>query len=83
MNDTYNSLTLKQKVGQLFIVAGITINDHRDNTSQIKKLVKEYDVGGIMFLKGKVKRQAKLTNYCQSISKVPLFISIDANGVLI
>ena len=31
-----------------------------------------------MFLKGKVKRQAKLTNYCQSISKVPLFISIDA-----
>ena len=53
-------------------------NKSSKHENYIAKLVKKYKIGGVMFLQGGPKRQAKLTNYYQSISKIPLMIALDA-----
>lgn len=45
---------------------------------EIKDFIKKYYIGGIIFSKGGPKRQAKLTNEYQSLSKIPLFMAMDA-----
>ena len=66
-----------QKIAQLLMVSAYS-NKSISHTQGIEKLIKDYDIGGIMFLQGGPVRQARLTNYYQSQSKVPLFIAIDA-----
>ena len=44
----------------------------------ILNLIKDYHIGGIIYSKGGPVRQAKLNNELQSISKVPLLVSMDA-----
>ena len=70
-------LTLDEKIGQLFMVSAYS-NKSSKHENSIAKLVKKYKIGGLMFLQGGPKRQAKLTNYYQSISKIPLMIALDA-----
>ena len=70
-------LTLDEKIGQLFMVSAYS-NKSAKHEDYIAKLVKKYKIGGLMFLQGGPKRQAKLTNYYQSISKIPLMIALDA-----
>lgn len=77
VDSTYLSMTLEQKVGQLFMVAAYS-NKDSVHINRVEKLIKDYHVGGLIFFQGGPVRQAKLTNYYQSISKTPLFIGIDA-----
>ncbi|MDC1063523.1 glycoside hydrolase family 3 N-terminal domain-containing protein [Flavobacteriales bacterium] len=70
-------LTLDEKIGQLFMVSAYS-NKSAKHEDYIAKLVKKYKIGGLMFLQGGPKRQAKLTNYYHSISKIPLMIAQDA-----
>ena len=70
-------LTLDEKIGQLFMVSAYS-NKSAKPEDYIAKLVKKYKIGGLMFLQGGPKRQAKLTNYYQSISKIPLMVALDA-----
>ena len=70
-------LTLDEKIGQLFMVSAYS-NKSAKHEDYIAKLVKKYKIGGLMFLQGGPKRQAKLTNYYQSISKIPLMVALDA-----
>ena len=51
-------------------------NDKAD-TVQIKRLIDSCGIGGLIFMQGTPDKQALLTNYYQSKSKVPLLISID------
>ena len=69
-------MTLKQKIGQLFIhtVAPITIQKNKDN---IERAVKEYGVGGLLFSKGELKKQVQLTNQAQQWADIPLMITFD------
>lgn len=71
-----NSLTLKQKIGQLFIhtVAPYTTSHNKQN---IADAVKEYGVGGLLFSGGEVEKQVELTNYAQSMAGIPLIITFD------
>lgn len=77
VDSVYNKMTFDQRVGQLFMVAAYSNKDsvHYNN---IDKLIKNYHIGGLLFLQGGPMRQAKLTNRYQALSKVPLFIGIDA-----
>lgn len=70
-------LTLDEKIGQLFMVSAYS-NKSAKHEDYIAKLVKKHKIGGLMFLQGGPKRQAKLTNYYQSISKIPLMVALDA-----
>ncbi len=70
------TLSSDQKIAQLFMVAAYSNRDNAHKTD-IAKLVAEYGIGGLIFFQGGPVRQANLTNYYQSIAKVPLLISID------
>ncbi|MDI9257111.1 glycoside hydrolase family 3 N-terminal domain-containing protein [Flavobacterium sedimenticola] len=77
VDSIYNQMTFDEKVGQLFMVAAYSNKDTL-HTNAIKKLVRDYKIGGLIFFQGGPKRQARLTNQYQSLAKIPLFIGIDA-----
>lgn len=72
-----NTLTLKEKIGQMIIIRGSSNGDINEEAI-IEKYIKEYNIGGICFFKGDPTIQAKLTNKWQKMSKIPMFISMDA-----
>ena len=76
VNSKMQSMTLKQKIGQLFIhtVAPYTTQQNKQN---IADAVKEYGVGGLLFSGGEVVKQVELTNYAQSMADIPLMITFD------
>ncbi|MGN6647171.1 MAG: glycoside hydrolase family 3 N-terminal domain-containing protein [Cytophaga sp.] len=67
----------EQALGQLFMVAAYS-NKPESHTKEIEDLIKNNGIGGLIFFQGGPVRQANLTNHYQSISKVPLFIAMDA-----
>jgi beta-N-acetylhexosaminidase len=77
IDSIYSKMDLKEKIGQLFMVAAWS-NKDTVHTNEIEKLVVENKIGGIMFLQGGAGRQARLTNKYQSLAKTPLFVAIDA-----
>lgn len=77
VDSIYNQMTFNEKVGQLFMVAAYS-NKNAAHVAEIEKLVSEYKIGGLIFFQGGPKRQSRLTNKYQALSKVPLFIGIDA-----
>ena len=89
---TLTCLSLKEKIGQFFMVA--TASDfhqkeellatslfhcpYKMDHDYIEFLIKEYAVGGIIFLyKSTIEKQIKLTNHLKSISKIPLLFGQD------
>lgn len=77
VDSIYNQMTFDEKVGQLFMVAAYS-NKDTIHTNAVEKLITENKVGGLVFFQGGPMRQARLTNRYQSLSKVPLFICMDA-----
>ncbi|MHA7057049.1 glycoside hydrolase family 3 N-terminal domain-containing protein [Aquimarina sp. M1] len=77
VDSIYNKMTLKEKVGQLFMVDVFSSKPKKD-TDKIKKLIEEYHIGGVIFSKGGPQRQVKLNNEYQALSKVPLLVGMDA-----
>ncbi len=77
VDSIYSGFTFEEKIGQLLMVAAYSNRD-TTHTKYIERLIKDYKIGGLIFFQGGPVRQAKLTNTYQSISKVPLFIGIDA-----
>ncbi|MDO6819722.1 glycoside hydrolase family 3 N-terminal domain-containing protein [Zobellia sp. 1_MG-2023] len=73
----YNEMTLDQKLGQLFMVM-VASDQAKSSTDKIKSLIKEQQIGGVIFSTGGPIRQAKLTNEFQSVAKVPLMVGMDA-----
>ncbi len=76
-DSVFEKLTPEERIAQLFMVAAYSNKDNK-HVNDIKKLIVDYKIGGLIFFQGGPMRQAKLTNIYQSLSKVPLFISIDA-----
>ena len=77
VDSVFNSLTPEQRLGQLFMVAAYS-NKDRSHAERIERLVRNQNIGGVMFLQGGPKRQALLTNRLQAAAKVPLLIAMDA-----
>ena len=77
VDSVYNSMNIKEKIGQLYmpmVFSNQTDKEHQEIIRQIK----ENKIGGIIFSKGGPIRQAKLTNEYQTASKLPMLISMDA-----
>lgn len=77
VDSIYDGMTLKEKVGQLFMVS-VASNQNDTTTGAIKKLISEEHIGGVIFSTGGPVRQAKLTNEYQAVSKIPLLVGMDA-----
>lgn len=69
-------MTLDQKIGQLFMVAAYS-NKEAAHTAEIENLIRNYQIGGLIFFQNDPLKQAYLTNYYQSLSKTPMMIGID------
>ena len=76
VDSVFSSLTIDQKIGQLFMVATYS-NRNETYNNYVEKLLQNYHLGGLIFFQGNPHRQAQLTNRYQALSKVPLFIGID------
>ena len=77
VNTTYDSMSLSEKIGQLFMVS-VASDQSKTATDKIKAQIKNYHLGGVIFSKGGPARQARLTNDYQSVAKIPLLIGQDA-----
>ena len=77
VDDLISSMTLDQRIAQLFMVAAYS-NKGISHQQEIEKLINNYQIGGLMFMQGGPVRQLELTNKYQSLSKIPLMIAQDA-----
>lgn len=74
------AMTLDEKIGQLFMVPAYSGKSRygSPNPGEIKKLIREYKVGGVIFMQGGPKQQAAQIAAFQRVSDVPLLIAQDA-----
>lgn len=76
VDSVMNKLSLKEKVGQLFIYT-IAPVDTKGNLELLREAVDTYKVGGLLFSGGKMQMQVDLTNRAQKLAKVPVMITFD------
>ncbi len=77
VDKTYASLSQDEKLGQLFIVALYT-NKGEDYISNVRNLVTNEKLGGLILMQDDAAREIDLVNEFQSKSKVPMLIGMDA-----
>jgi beta-glucosidase-like glycosyl hydrolase/CubicO group peptidase (beta-lactamase class C family) len=71
-----NGMSLKEKIGQLFMVEAYSNKDEA-HAASVLNLIQRYHIGGVIFFQGSPHKQAVLTNRFQAASKMPLMIGID------
>ncbi len=72
-----DSMSLDEKIGQLFMVAAYS-NKEADHVAAIEKLVRDEKIGGLIFMQGGPGRQINLVNRYQKAARFPLLIATDA-----
>ncbi len=72
-----NDMSLDERLGQLFMLATYS-NKGDEHQNEILKLIKEQNIGGLIFFQGSPEKQVKLTNLYQQSASIPLMIAIDA-----
>lgn len=77
VDSIFRNTSFEERLGQLFMVAAYSNKDAR-HVAEIERLITESQIGGVIFFQGGPVRQAHLTNRYQSISKIPLFVAMDA-----
>ena len=71
-----NSMTIDEKIGQLFMVQAYSNLDEK-HENFIIEMIEKYHVGNLIFMQGTPKKQGILTNKYQSLSKLPMLIGFD------
>ena len=84
VDSTLASMTLEEKVGQLFVADLVAVYSHREspNFQLALEWVHKYHVGGFVLAGGIVTDIALMTNALQRESKIPLLINGDLEGGL-
>lgn len=77
VDSLYNTMSLKEKVGQLFMVQAFS-DEKKLQKTKLLELIKKQHIGGIIYSNGGPVRQAKLDNELQANSKIPLIVGMDA-----
>ncbi|WP_255497853.1 glycoside hydrolase family 3 N-terminal domain-containing protein [Flavobacterium sp. I3-2] len=77
VDSVYNQMSFDERVGQLFMVAAYSNRDEK-HVNALLDLVKNQNIGGVIFFQGGPVRQAKITNKLNANAKLPLFVGIDA-----
>ena len=76
VDSVMRTLNLRERIGQLFIYT-IAPTQDKPNVDLLRKVVKDYKVGGLLFSAGTVPDQVALTNLAQEWADVPLMITLD------
>ena len=71
-----NTMTIDEKIGQLFMVQAYSNLDEKHETF-ISEMITKYHVGSLIFMQGTPEKQAVLNNEYQALAKVPLMIGFD------
>jgi len=84
VESTLSSLSIEEKVGQLFIADLIAVYSHKEspNARLAREFVHTYHVGGFVIAGGTVADIALTTNALQRESKIPLLFNGDLEGGL-
>ncbi|WP_194767653.1 glycoside hydrolase family 3 N-terminal domain-containing protein [Tamlana sp. I1] len=77
VDSIYNSMSLAEKVGQLYMVQ-VMSNQSEASKKKVINDIKKHHIGGIIYSLGGPYRQAKLDNELQALAKVPMLIGMDA-----
>ncbi|WP_223034529.1 glycoside hydrolase family 3 N-terminal domain-containing protein [Hanstruepera marina] len=77
VDSVYNSMSVDEKIGQLFMVRAFS-NQGLKHENIISQLIMNQHIGGIIYSTGGPVAQAKLNNRLQELSKTPLLIGMDA-----
>lgn len=77
VDSLYAQMNLKEKIGQLFMV-DVFSDASEAHVEKTRKLIQENHIGGLIFSKGGPKRQIRIQNEFQKLSKTPLLIGMDA-----
>lgn len=85
VSDALSSMTLKEKIGQLFIVStdSLDFNGETEMTDVMKETLEAYRPGGVIFFSYNLESRAqtaKMVADMQATAKIPLFISVDEEG---
>ena len=77
IEDTIKSMTLEEKIGQLFCPIGMVPDEE-----YLKNTVLSKHIGGILFRSGESKEMQRIHNFLQENSKIPLLIAanLEAGG---
>ena len=76
VDSVFETLSPKERIAQLLVIT-VRNSDTPQNRKTLQRLIQEQKIGGLLFDSGTAKDQANLTNYCQSLSKVPLMVTLD------
>ena len=77
VDSVYQTLNDTQRIGQLIMIRAHS-NLGYNHVEQVEYLIKKYHIGSLCFFQGTPEKQVELTNHYQEISKIPLFIAMDA-----
>ncbi|MCM1450183.1 MAG: serine hydrolase [Clostridiales bacterium] len=76
VDSVYNTLTPRQRVAQLFCPV---VDPSKGETSKavIKRYVGQNEVGGLLFRSGSIANYVNMTNYAQSLARIPVMMTLD------
>ena len=78
VDSVYNSMTAEQRVGQLIAQVFRTSDSEMAATKkEIKRVVDRYHIGWAYFSDGPAENHAKLANYVNEISDLPVLVGLD------
>ena len=72
------TMSIDQKIGQLFMVTGSGSNLRENYYSTVDSLITNYNIGGVLFLQSYPSQVKQLISRYNNSSKLPLLTSIDA-----
>lgn len=75
-DSVFNTLTLDERIAQLMMVAAFG-NKNNKHVEEVEQLIRERNIGGLIFFQGGPGRQANLTNRYQAAAKTPLILGMD------
>ncbi|MBC6995763.1 glycoside hydrolase family 3 N-terminal domain-containing protein [Neolewinella lacunae] len=77
VDSVYQTLSPDGQLGQLFMLRAHS-DRGPEHIAQVRAEIERYQVGGLCFFQGTPEKQLELTNIYQHLSRVPLFVSMDA-----
>lgn len=77
VDSVLKSLSVEQQIAQCIWIPAWSGRDVSSSV-EVADVIRKYGVGGIIFFQGTSGKQAELSNFFQSVSRVPLLIATDA-----
>ncbi|AZQ62334.1 glycoside hydrolase family 3 protein [Flammeovirga pectinis] len=74
VDSVWNAFSDNEKIAQLFIVPFYTPKSY----NEVSMLVRKYNVGGVIFFKGRAEDQVNAINRLNTVAKTPLIYTLDA-----